>query len=96
MKTETRRCWIYVLEMDIGVDVIVRALAQFPGQGAEITRLNLQTDGPIACLEIQAESLADDRAEQLRLSLAQLAGIRHLSCGLRQTLGHGHPWRHTH
>ena len=46
-EVEDRR-WLFVVEMEPGGDSLLRALTPFPVQGAEVTRLDLQTDGGLA------------------------------------------------
>lgn len=77
------RKWVFVLEMAVGGDLLLRALAPFPVQGAEVTRLDLQTDGDHARLEIEADGLGDKRAYHLRARLQALAGVRSVACGWR-------------
>ena len=52
------RKWVFVLDMAAGGDLLLRALAPFPVQGAEVIRLDLQTDGDCARLEIETQGLA--------------------------------------
>jgi len=77
------RKWLFVLEMASGGDLLLRTLAPFPVQGAEVTRLDLQTDGADARLEIETNGLAAHRAEHLRARLQTLAGVRSVACGWR-------------
>ena len=77
------RKWVFVLEMAACGDLLLRALAPFPVQGAEVTRLDLQTDGDRARLEIETVGLASQRAEHLRMRLQALAGVRSVACGWR-------------
>ena len=77
------RRWLFVVEMAAGGDNLLRALAPFPVQGAEVRRLDLQTDGDLARLEIETDGLAAQRAEHLRARLQALAGVRSVACGWR-------------
>lgn len=77
------RKWVFVLEMAAGGDGLLRALAPFPVQGAQVIRLDLQTEGPDARLEIQTDSLAASRAELLHARLQAIAGVRSVACGWR-------------
>lgn len=77
------RKWVFVLDMAAGGDLLLRALAPFPVQGAEVTRLDLQTDGGRARLEIETQGLAAKRAELLHARLQALAGVRSVACGWR-------------
>lgn len=77
------RRWLFVVEMAAGGDNLLRALAPFPVQGAEVMRLDLQTDGGLARLEIETGGLAGARAEHLRARLQALAGVRSVACGWR-------------
>jgi len=77
------RKWVFVLEMAAGGDLLLRALAPFPVQGAEVTRVDLRTDGDGARLEIETHGLAAARAEHLHARLQALAGVRSVACGWR-------------
>lgn len=77
------RKWLFVLEMAAGGDLLLRALSPFPVQGAEVTRVDLQTDGDLARLEIETGGLGAQRAEHLRTRLQALAGVRSVACGWR-------------
>ena len=77
------RKWVFVLDMAAGGDLLLRALAPFPVQGAEVTRLDLQTDGGRARLEIETHGLAPGRAEHLHARLQALAGVTSVACGWR-------------
>lgn len=77
------RRWVFVLEMAAGGDLLLRALSPFPVQGADVTRLDLQTDGDLARLEIETGSLPPRRAEHLQSRLRALAGVRSVACGWR-------------
>lgn len=77
------RRWLFVVEMAAGGDNLLRALAPFPVQGAEVMRLDLQTDGDLARLEIETDGLAAARAEHLRARLQALASVRSVACGWR-------------
>lgn len=79
----TGRRWVFVVEMAAGGDLLLRALAPFPVQGAEVTRLDLQTVGDQARLEIETDSLSARRAEHLHARLQTLAGVRSVACGWR-------------
>ncbi|MBU1378191.1 MAG: hypothetical protein KKE02_12415 [Alphaproteobacteria bacterium] len=77
------RRWVFVLEMATGGDLLLRALSPFPVQGAEVTRLDLQTVGGLARLEIETDGLGAKRAEHLHARLQALAGVRSVACGWR-------------
>ncbi|TAJ70507.1 MAG: hypothetical protein EPO51_18460 [Phenylobacterium sp.] len=77
------RRWVFVLEMAAGADLLLRALAPFPVQGAEVTRVDLQTADGLARLEVETDGLASQRAEHLRARLQGLAGVRSVACGWR-------------
>lgn len=77
------RKWLFVLEMAAGADGLLRALTPFPVQGAEVTRVNLQTTGGLARLEIETDGLPAHRAEHLRARLQTLSGVRSVACGWR-------------
>lgn len=77
------RRWVFVLEMAAGGDLLLRALSPFPVQGAAVTRLDLQTEGGLARLEIETDSLPPHRAEHLHARLQALAGVRSVACGWR-------------
>jgi len=77
------RRWLFVVEMAAGGDSLLRALAPFPVQGAEVRRLDLQTEGELARLEIETDGLGAQRAEHLRARLQALAGVRSVACGWR-------------
>ncbi len=77
------RCWLFVVEMDPGGDGFLRALAPFPVQGAEVTRLDLRADGDLARLEIEAQGLCGGRAGRLQARLQTLTGVRSVACGWR-------------
>lgn len=77
------RKWLFVLEMATGGDILLRALAPFPVQGAEVTRLALQTEGAFARLEIETGGLGARRADHLRARLQALAGVQSVACGWR-------------
>jgi hypothetical protein len=79
----SQRRWVFVLEMAAGGDLLLRALAPFPVQGAEVTRLDLQTAGGLARLEIETGGLPAQRAEHLQSRLRTLAGVRSVACGWR-------------
>jgi hypothetical protein len=76
------RCWVFVLEIDSGLDFLLRALTPFSTFGAEVKRMNLQTDGEIGVVQIQACHLPSLEAERLRVALAELTCVRHAACGL--------------
>lgn len=77
------RRWLFVVEMSAGGDTLLRALTPFPVQGAEVTRLDLQTEGGDARLEIETKGLPAQRAEHLRARLQTLTGVRSVACGWR-------------
>lgn len=77
------RKWVFVLEMAAGGDLLLRALAPFPVQGAEVTRLDLQTTGDTSRLEIETHGLAINRAHLLHARLQALAGVSSVACGWR-------------
>jgi hypothetical protein len=77
------RRWVFVLEMAAGGDLLLRALSPFPVQGAEVTRLDLHTEGDLARLEIETDGLPAHRAEHLQSRLRTLAGVRSVACGWR-------------
>lgn len=77
------RRWVFVLEMAAGGDLLFRALAPFPVQGAEVTRLDLRTEGDVSRLEIETHGLPVGRAEHLHARLQTLAGVRSVACGWR-------------
>lgn len=77
------RKWVFVLDMAAGGDLLLRALAPFPVQGAEVIRVDLQTNGGRARLEIETQGLAAPRAEHLHARLQALAGVRSVACGWR-------------
>jgi len=77
------RRWVFVVEMATGGDLLYRALAPFPVQGAEVTRLDLRTEGEWARLEIETDGLPARRAEHLHARLQTLAGVRSVACGWR-------------
>ncbi|WP_296595022.1 hypothetical protein [Phenylobacterium sp.] len=77
------RKWLFVVEMAAGGDALLRALAPFPVQGADVQRVDLHTEGPTARLEIETAGLGAHRAEHLRARLQALAGVRSVACGWR-------------
>jgi hypothetical protein len=77
------RKWVFVLEMAAGGDLLLRALAPFPVQGAEVTRVDLQTMGGLARLEIETDGLPLHRADRLHARLQALTGVRSVACGWR-------------
>jgi hypothetical protein len=77
------RRWVFVLEMASGGNLLLRALAPFPVQGAEVTRLDLTTQGEMARLEIETGGLAAHRAQHLHARLQTLAGVRSVASGWR-------------
>ena len=77
------RRWLFVLEMAAGGDTLLRALTPFPVQGAAVMRLDLQTAGDRARLEIETDGLPAHRAEHLRARLQTLAGVSSVACGWR-------------
>lgn len=77
------RKWVFVLEMAAEGDGLLRALAPFSVQGAQVIRLDLQTEGPDARLEIQTDRLAANRAELLHARLQKIAGVRSVARGWR-------------
>lgn len=77
------RKWVFVLDMAAGGDLLLRALAPFPVQGAEVTRVDLQTEGGRARLEVETQGLPARRAEHLHARLQTLAGVRSVACGWR-------------
>jgi len=77
------RRWVFVLEMAAGGDLLLRALSPFPVQGADVTRVDLQTEGDQARLEIETGGLPAQRAEHLQSRLRALAGVRSVACGWR-------------
>lgn len=81
------RDWVFVLDMAADVELLMRALAPFPTMGAQVKRLNLQTDGGISRLEIQALGLQNAAAERLGLAFRQMSGVRHVSFGSRPFAG---------
>lgn len=82
-RSPPERRWLFVVEMAAGGDNLLRALSPFPIQGAEVTRLDLQTRDGAARLEIETEGLAAQRAEYLRARLQALTGVRSVACGWR-------------
>lgn len=81
-EVEDRR-WLFVVEMEPGGDGLLRALTPFPVQGAEVTRLDLRTDGGLARLEIEAAGLCGGRAGRLQARLQALKGVKSVACGWR-------------
>jgi hypothetical protein len=77
------RRWLFVVEMSPGGDGLLRALNPFQVQGAEVTRVEMRTDGGEARLEIEAAGLCGDRAERLHARLQTLKGVRSVACGWR-------------
>lgn len=77
------RRWLFVVEMAAGGDGLLRALNPFQVQGADVTRVEMQTTGGLARLEIEAAGLCGDRADRLQARLQALKGVRSVACGWR-------------
>ena len=82
-ESPAERDWIFVLDMAADVELVLRTLAPFPGEGAQLRRLNLQTDGGIARLEIQVSGLQNATAERLGRVFQAMSGMQHVSFGTR-------------
>lgn len=81
-ETAERR-WLFLLELDLGTEAVLRALSPFPGQGAEVSRLELETRNGRARLAVEAGGLDHDRAALLQRRLAQVAAVRSVTAGWR-------------
>ncbi len=80
---DTAQQCVIVVDMETGLDLLLDVLGSFPRDRALINRMNLQTDGQVARLEIQALRIDGTEAERLRLCLHKMAGVRRVKFGYR-------------
>lgn len=75
--------WLFVIELDEGTEALLRTLASFPAQGAQVATMALHREAGLARLEVTATGLDELRASHLRTRVAALACVRSVGMGWR-------------
>jgi hypothetical protein len=73
------------VEADAVLDVLLRILGPFAVQGVELSAVNHERNGESAWTVLEVAGLAPERAELLRLRLAQIPSVRGVT--VRRRLG---------
>jgi hypothetical protein len=73
------------VEADAVVDILLRVLGPFAVQGAELAAVTHERSGEDAWAVLEVVGLAPERAEFLRLRLAQIPSVRGVT--VRRRLG---------
>ena len=74
------------IEADAVLDILLRILCPFAVQGAELVAVSHERSGQEAWTVLEVAGLAPERAELLRLRLAQIPSVRSVAVRRRLAL----------
>ena len=75
--------YVFVVDAADGADTLMRVLGVFAVQQAKVSALSFASKGGRATVRLEAEALERQRAEHVRLRIAQLPAVSNVAFGWR-------------